>query len=51
MEKHIVLLDYYNTEVDCVSSAGFRDMYALLTYDWAQNLLCTWNSFYASMPS
>lgn len=50
MERYRVLLDYHNTEVDCVSSAGLRDMYAPLTDEWDKNLLCAWNGFYASMP-
>lgn len=50
MEKNRVLLDYPYTVIDCVRSAGVREMYAPLTEEWAQNLLCPWNSFYASIP-
>lgn len=38
MENHRVFLDYNNTEVDCVSSPGVREMYAPLTDELAQKL-------------
>lgn len=50
MERYSVLLEYHNSEVECVCAAGFLEMYALLTAEWAQNLLYPWNSFYDSMP-
>lgn len=31
MEKHRMMLDYHNTEVECVSSVSVLEMYVILT--------------------
>lgn len=39
MEKNRFLLNYHNTEIDFVSSAGVREMYDPPTDGWEKNKL------------